>query len=115
MKFGVKLIITHWQAWELSRAFAIGETCFKTSHFCVVLPKKCQLPQVEIVKTVTKAWLLKNKADSMKFGNVSRTRINLPIYPIFMKNLVTGTTQNEYTNCAEMKMYQPTINCRIFE
>ena len=91
LKFGVKLIITKWQAWELSRAFAIDETCFKTSHFCVVLPKKCPLPKVEIVKTVTKAWLLKNKAESMKFGNVSKTRINLPEFPIFMKNLVTGT------------------------
>ena len=78
LKFGVKIIIGEGQAKELSHAFAMEKICYMKSPFCVIKPKQCDYPKIPKVPFPQTS------------GNMTGRRIDLPTYPLFIKNLVTG-------------------------
>ena len=79
LKFGVKVVISESQAKELSHAFAVDQICYMKSPFCVIKPKQCDYPKI-------------GEKPKM-FGNLTGTRIDLPVYPQKIKNLDTGKSQ----------------------
>ena len=76
LKFGVKVVISEGQAKELSHAFAVDQICYMKSPFCVIKPNECDYPQIP------------EKPQTSE--NLTGTRIDLPLYPQFIKNLATG-------------------------
>ena len=76
LKFGVKTVISEDQAKELLSAFAVDQICNKESPFCVIKPNECDYPKMP--------------EKSQTSENLTGTRINLPFYPQFIKNLANG-------------------------
>ena len=76
LKFGVKTVISEDQAKELLSAFAVDQICNKESPFCVIKPNECDYPKMP------------EKPQTSE--NLTGTRIDLPPYPQFIKNLATG-------------------------